>query len=216
MTAGRVIVLGAGGHAAVIIEIIRAAGLLDIAGAIDPNPLHPDVLGVPVLGDDDHLPEIRRIGIDKAVVALGDGRLRQRLAEKLVALGFALPPVVHPGAIVSPSAVIEAGVVVMPGAVINARARIHELAIVNTRAVIEHDDVIGPAAHVAPGVSLAGNVQVGERTMIGVGSVVRDRIRIGVDVMVGAGSVVVADIHDGMVVAGNPARPLRGSRGTGA
>lgn len=195
------------------IEIIRAAGQFTIAGITDPNPPQPEVLGIPVLGDDERLPDIRRTGIDKAVVAIGDGRLRQKLATRLLALGFVLPPAVHPTAIISPSAVIEAGVVVMPGAMINARARIHALAIVNTGAVVEHDNVIGPAAHIAPGVSLAGNVQIGERTMIGVGSTVRDGIRIGADALVGAGSVVVADIGNGTVVVGNPARPLRTSLG---
>ena len=90
-----------------------------------------------------------------------------------------------------------------PGAM---ATRVGELAVVNTGAVVDHDNDIGPAAHVAPGVALAGNVRVGARALVGVGSAVRPGIRIGADAVVGAGSAVVADVADGAVVGGAPAR----------
>lgn len=208
MMAIRIVVVGAGDHAAVVIEALRATGDFTIVGVVDPHPSQSDVVGVPVLGGDDCLSALLEAGVEAAVIALGDNRLRQRIGLALLKQGFVLPAVVHPGASISPSAVIGAGAVIMNRAVVGTRARVGCLAIVNTGSIVEHDNEIEAAAHVAPGVALAGNVRVGERSLVGVGSAVRPGIRIGADSVVGTGSAVVADVGDGMTVAGSPARPL--------
>lgn len=202
------IVIGAGGHAKVVIEAIRAAGLGTIRGLIDPAPATPEVLGVPVLGGDEILPALRAQGVSAAVIALGNNGARQRIGGKLRELGFALPSIVHPSALVSPSARLGEGIVVMANAVVGTDSAVGDFAIINTSASVDHDNVIGIAAHVAPGCALAGNVTVGDRTLVGVGSAVRPGITIGADAVVGAGSAVVNDIPAGARVAGTPARPL--------
>jgi UDP-perosamine 4-acetyltransferase len=209
MTEMQIVVIGAGGHAAVLIELLRAAALYSIIGVVDPDLSQSDVLGVPLIGGEDLLPALRQNGVASAVVALGSNRLRQAIGDRLVGWRFSLPPIVHPTAFVSPSATLGEGVVVMARAVIGARARANRLAIINTGAIVEHDNDIGAAAHVAPGVALAGNVRVGARALIGIGTAVRPGVRIGEDAVVGAGSAVVTDIAAGMTVAGAPARPLR-------
>jgi UDP-perosamine 4-acetyltransferase len=201
--------VGAGGHGKVTLEAVRAIGGFEVVGFVDPAPPGPVVLGVPVLGDDAVLPRLRADGVATAVVALGGNGVRERVGERLRGLGFALPPVVHPAALVAPSARVGDGAVVMARAVIGTATRIGVLAIVNTGAVIDHDNDIGAAAHVAPGCALAGTVTVGARTLVGVGSAVRPGTRIGRDAVIGAGSAVIADVQDGAVVGGAPARPLR-------
>lgn len=202
----KLLLLGAGGHAKAVIEVARAAGA-ELAGLIAANSAR-HVMDVPVIGTDDDLPRLRAEGIEAAFAAIGDNAVRQRLILTLRGLGFALPSLLHPRAVISASATLGEAVVAMPLAFVGAEASIGDGVILNAGAIVEHDARIGAAAHIAPGAALAGHVTVGERALVGVGAAARPGVRIGADAIVGVGAVVVADVLAGTVVAGNPARPL--------
>ncbi|WP_211259582.1 acetyltransferase [Belnapia moabensis] len=204
----RVVIIGAGGHAKVIIEAVRAQGGEVVGLVAQANDSAP-VLGAPILGGDEVLPALRAQSLDAAIIAIGNNALRERLGRKAQSLGFALPHVVHPTAFLSPSARLGAGVVVMARAVVGTDTSVADLAIINTAAAVDHDNSIGLAAHIAPGCALAGTVRVGARALVGVGSALRPGIRVGADAIIGAGSTVVADVPDAAMVGGAPARPLR-------
>jgi UDP-perosamine 4-acetyltransferase len=165
--------------------------------------------GVPVLKGDENLLDLRRRGYERAFIAIGSNRVRGRLAELALSQGYSLVNAIHPRAIVSDSVTFEYGIAVMAGAVINAEAQISALAIINTGATIDHDCRIGRAVHVAPQCGLAGNVTVGERSFLGIGSRVIPEVSIGDDVTVGAGSVVIKDLESKQTVAGVPTRRLK-------
>lgn len=205
-----VVIIGGGGHAKVVIEILRAAGET-VASIVDADPTPREVLGVPVAGDDLALPGLRERGFSKLFVAVGDNRLRETLGRKARELGFALVNAVHPSAVVSPSARLGEGVAVMAGAVVNAESHIGDLAIVNTGAVVDHDCRLGAACHVGPASALAGAVSVGDRAFLGVGTRVIPGVTIGADTIVGAGGVVVRDLPAGVVAIGAPAK-IKGDR----
>jgi UDP-perosamine 4-acetyltransferase len=201
-----VVILGTSGHAKVVIELFRAATDLEIIGCTGASGSGATVCGVPVIGSDDLLPEVRGSGVKYAFVAVGDNTLRDKLGAMVSAMGFELPNAISPHAVVSPSAVLGRGIAVMAGVVINAEAKIGDLAVANTNCSIDHDCVIGRAAHVAPGCALAGNVTVGDRSFLGAGVCVIPEIKIGADVVLGAGSVVVRDVPSGTKAFGVPAR----------
>jgi len=206
-----IVLLGAGGHAKVVIEAFRAAGetvASCVGGPSDPQSL----LDVPVIPDEAELPALRASGLSRAFVAIGSNRLREKLGAKLESLGFELVSIIHPRACVSPSVRIGRGVVIMAGSVVNACAVIGDLAIINTGATVDHDCVIGRCVHVAPQCALAGCVRVGDRAMLGVGAKVIPGITIGADATVGAGSVVVRNVSDAALVMGVPARVRDGGR----
>lgn len=201
----QLLVVGAGGHARVIIDVARAAGFEPIV-ALDPYSVGTFCNGVEVIGGDELAPGLITKGVRDAVVAIGDNRLRLKIGERLCEIGFTLPLLAHPSAILSPSALIGDGTVIMPLAVVNASATIGRMAVINTGAVIEHDCDIGDGAHVAPGCQLGGTVSVGSGALIGIGSVVRPEARIGDFAVIGAGSTVIRDIAGHGVATGCPAR----------
>jgi UDP-perosamine 4-acetyltransferase len=210
----KVIGLGAGGHAKVLIEILLAMGTVEIAGLldIDPRLWKSKQLGIPVLGSDELLPRLFENGIRQVFIGVGstgESNLRRNLFAKAQHLGFVVIPCIHPSTVVSPSAVIGVGPNIMAGAVINASARIGANVIINTGAIVEHDCLVEDHSHIAPGACLGSAVTVGEGAHIGIGASVRQCIRIGRNSVVGAGAVVVSDVPDDTIVVGVPARLLR-------
>ena len=207
----RTVFLGAGGHARVLIEIVRLVRPFELVGLLDADPGRRGqaVDGIPILGGDELLARLRGEGVTGAFVAFAsirDTGARSRAYALLREHGYESPTLVHPRAIVSPSATLGAGVAVLAGAVVGTGARLGENAIVNSAAIVEHDCRIGDSAHVASGARLAGAVEVGAGAHVGIGAVVREGIAIGERAIVGAGAVVVADVPAGAIVVGNPAR----------
>jgi UDP-perosamine 4-acetyltransferase len=203
-----VVIVGAGGHAKVCIELLRAMGT-PIACCIGGGDSPDTCLGVPVLKGDEHIARLRSEGHAFAFIAVGANAVRQRLGASARALGYELVNAISPSAIVSPTVRLGSGIAIMAGVVINADTSIGDLAIVNTSASIDHDGVIDEAAHVAPQCGLAGNVTVGPRSFLGVGCKVIPGVSIGADVVAGAGSVIVADVAPNARIAGVPARNLK-------
>lgn len=207
---GGVVIIGGGGHAKVVIESLRACGET-VAAIVDADPTPRQVLGVPVVGDDLALPELRELGFSRLFVAIGDNRLRQKLGRKAREQGFSLVNAIHPSAVVSPSARLGEGIAVMAGGAINAETRVDDLAIINTGAVVDHDCRLAEACHLGPASALAGGVSVGERAFLGVGARAIPGVSIGADTTVGAGAVVVRDLPDAVLAIGVPAK-IKGDR----
>ncbi len=210
----KVVGLGAGGHAKVLIEIILQYPEVELVGLLDPDAkLHgTEVLNVKVLGDDNLLAHLVEKGITHFFVGLGgtgNNRPRRKLYEFGIRQGCKSLQVIHSSAIVSPSVSLGDGVEIMAGTIINANARVGSNVIVNSGAVVEHDCRLGDHVHVASGALLASSVTVGDEAHIGTGATIRQCIRIGERVIVGAGAVVVKDVEPDVMVAGVPARPIQ-------
>jgi sugar O-acyltransferase (sialic acid O-acetyltransferase NeuD family) len=197
-----VAVIGAGGHAKVVISALRSVGH-HVAGVFDDNPTTwgASCLGVPVRGP---IAAMTLSGYPYAVIAIGSNPIRCELVERLQEVEWLT--VVHSSACVDATAQLGAGTVICAGAVIQPDARIGAHVIVNTSASVDHDCQVEDFAHLAPGVHLAGGVHVGRGTFLGIGSVVIPGLRIGEWTTVGAGAVVIHDLSDGVTAIGVPAR----------
>ena len=215
----RVLGLGAGGHAKVVIETLAGMGGYAVIGLLDPRTelYGTTVLGVPVLGGDELLERQYDDGVTHAFIGVGGvghTRPRRLLYELVRRHRFDIVSVVHPRAIVSPSASVGGGATILAGAVVNADARIGENVILNSGALVEHECVIGNHVHIAPGALLASGVTVEDGAHVGLGSCVRQGVHIGAGAIIGAGAAVVANVEAGVIVAGVPARVLRPRDGT--
>lgn len=198
-----VFVVGAGGHAKVVMATLLDAGF-SITALLDDDQTKwgSEFFGLRVAGSLEMLRDMRC----SAVIAVGDNRSRRDISLRYGECRWLT--VVHPAAYVHDSVQLGAGTVIMAGSVIQPDSRLGDHVIVNTGATIDHDCEIADFVHIAPGVHLAGGVSVGEGALLGIGSVVLPGKKIGAWAIVGAGSVVVDDVPSFITVAGVPARPV--------
>ncbi|WP_427138364.1 acetyltransferase [Psychrobacillus psychrodurans] len=202
------IIIGNGGHAAVLVEILIAQQR-KIIGYTAPNEKE-NFLKLPYLGTDD---VIINYHIDEVELVLGLGTInispiRKSIFEQFSEKSYIFANVVHNAAIVSPTAQIGHGVQIMAGAIVQTNVTIGNNTIINTGTIIDHDGIIGSHTHLGPGTTLSGGVKIGENSLIGVGTAIIQGISIGDETLVGAGSVVVKNIGNRKTAYGVPARDV--------
>lgn len=204
------VMLGAGGHAKVLLSLAQAVGL-ELLGVCDPVLSRQGVSqwrGITVLGGDEVLDalEPEAVGLINGIGQLVGDMGRRKIFASLKAKGFQFPVLVHPTAWVDNTAILYEGVQVMAGVVIQADVVIGLNSIINTRAGIDHDCCLGADVHVAPGATLCGGVQVLDRAFIASGATVTQGLTIGEGAVVGAGAVLVRDLAARQILLGPAAR----------
>lgn len=207
-----VIVLGAGGHAKVLVDAILLSRRT-IVGVVDRDvsKYGSYLLGVPVIGNDE---TVLNYSAEKVLLVNGLGSIsstkpREEVLLRFKELGYQFATILHPSAVVAKNVEINEGSQIMAGAVIQTDTCIGVNAIINTRAVVDHDCIIGDHVHVAPGAMLSGGVQVGNNVHIGTGAIIIQGVRIGQDSVIAAGAVVIDDVPPRVTIIGVPGKVLR-------
>lgn len=207
----KIVLIGAGGHCKVIIDIIKSTGEYDIIGITDKRS-NDSILDIPIIGDDSVLKQLYNEGVRYAFIGIGalsNMNIRNLIYNELKKIGFKCPVLVHKNAVVSPFSYIDEGTCVMAGTIINAGTYIGKNCIINTGSVVEHDCKIGDNSHISPNSSIAGGVSIGFNTHIGIGSCVIQGKSIGNNVTIGAGAVLIDDIADNSLAVGVPAKVIK-------
>ena len=210
------VILGAGGHARVIIDCVNKLNEIEILALTDPDESlwEKYLYDIPIIGDDTVLPNLKSRGADYFIVGVGSTRnnqIRKELFELGLLSGLLPLTIIHPSAIISSFSKIGSGTQIMAGAIINSGTIIGDNVIVNSGAIVEHDCVIGNHVHIATGATLSGTIKVGNMAHIGTGASIRQSINIGVRAVIGAGAVIVKDVPANTTYVGNPARPIHNS-----
>jgi sugar O-acyltransferase (sialic acid O-acetyltransferase NeuD family) len=210
----KVIILGAGGHARVILDCLQFIHDIEIVGILDSNIklIGKNLFDVPIIGNDDLLSEMRTRDVDFFIVGVGGtGNNHPRIKLYDLAISHGLKPLIvrHPSAIISPRAIIGDGCQLFPGCIVNAQAQLGMNTIINSGAIVEHDCIIGNHVHIATGAKLASTVTVGDAAHIGAGATIRQKIKIGEFSVIGLGAAVVKDVPAYTTVVGVPARTLK-------
>lgn len=203
MPEDKVVVIGGGGHAKVVISTLLACGI-KIEGVLDDDEtkIGKDILGVPVIGNIENL----SIGKFKyAIIAIGDNSKRKEIAREY-GNNCEWISAIHPKAYIAPGVSIGKGTIVFAGAVIQPGTEIGDHVIINTGAIVDHDCKVDNFVHVAPGCKLAGGVSVKEGVLLGIGSCVIPGVTVGSWSVVGAGSVVIRDVPSFSKIKGVPAK----------
>lgn len=200
-----IVILGAGGHAKVILDACRCAGL-PVSGLLDGGfPPGATLLDVKGLGGDHRLDDPEFVLAHAFIVGVGAMETRRTLIRHLDNRNAALATVIHPSAVIAPSAQIAPGTLVAAGVVVNPDTRIGRHVILNTCCSVDHDCQVGENCHIGPGARLAGGVACGEEVFVGTGANVAPGIRIAPHSVVGAGATVIRDVSEGVTVVGVPA-----------
>lgn len=203
-----IIVIGGGGHAKVVISIIKKIDKFRLLGYVDIKN-RGSILGIDYLGNDDDY--LKKPATKNAVLGIGitvKNNNRYNIIEKFLNNDFNFPVIISPDAIVNEDVKINAGTVIIDGAIINSGSKIGAFSIINTGSSIDHDCLIGDHVHIAPGAFLNGGVKVGDRSFIASGSTIIQFHEIGKDCVIGAGAVVTKDCLSTGTYLGIPARKL--------
>jgi len=197
----RVIIYGGGGLSKMIIETVRATGAYQIVGVIDDGmPEGSDVIGSPVLGGEDILPDLHKDGVRMAVNSvggIGDYKVRLSVFERLASVGFVCPAIVHPTAYIDHSAKLEAGVLVLAQSYVSGNAVVGMGTLINNTVVVSHDNVLGICTNLSPGAKLAGDVIIEDYAQIGMNATVNIGVRVGKAALIGNGATIKKDVPPG-------------------
>ncbi|NOU51774.1 acetyltransferase [Pseudoalteromonas sp. JBTF-M23] len=199
------LMLGAGGHAAVLADILYSQGK-ELVGVVAPEVVagHGIFTSVRHFDSDDAVLDFnpKDVLLVNGIGAMPRKSLRRLLYNRYRDLGYSFATIVADSAIVSEHAVLEAGAQVMQSAVINIGSRIGENSIVNTSATVEHDCDIGEHCHIAPGATLSGQVKLEKYVHVATGASVINNVTVGVGSIIGVGANVTQSIPSGKVVYG--------------
>jgi len=203
-----IILIGNGGHASVLTEILLAQKQ-KIIGFTAPT-FAENRFGLPYLGTDGVIYNYHSSDIE-LINALGmvqPSPLREKVYNNFHKVNFQFKSVIHPSAIIARSVQLGQGVQIMAGAIIQTNTTIADNSIINTGALIDHDCQIGPHIHIAPGTKISGDVHIQQGTHVGTGATIIQGIHIGANCLIGAGAVVVKNIASGIKAVGVPAKEV--------
>lgn len=203
-----IIIIGNGGHSKVIQDIVTLQRRYTISAILDDQYEHVFEKEGKIYAP---IREITNILTPKTkvIIAIGDNVTRKGLMKKLAIHESQYATIIHPTAIVSPTAKVGFGTVIMPRACINAEAIVGSHCIINTGAIVEHDVVVRNFAHISPNATLTGNVTVGEGTHIGSTATIIPQVTVGNWSIIGAGSTVITDIPSYSTAVGSPTRIVK-------
>ena len=191
-----VILIGSGGHAGVLAEILQIK-TERILGIVDPNRrVGEKYFGLKIIGNDSiiesHAPE--DIVLVNGIGSLPGVDTRWQISNKFRSLKYNFLSLVHPNASLSSNVKIGEGAQIMNGSVIQHGVVLGKDCILNTGVIVDHNCSIGNFSHIAPGCVLSGGVTIGEGTHIGTGSKIIQNISVGNNVIVAAGSIIHKNI----------------------
>lgn len=206
----KLLLIGGGGHCRSVLDSVLCLNTYENIGIID--NIKNTYVGITTIGTDDDLPSLIKQGWTDAFItvgSIGNTATRIRLYSMIKNLGFNIPVIIDPTAILAKDVIIKEGTYIGKKAVLNSGACVDECAIINTGAIVEHECNIGAFSHISSGSILCGEVNIGASTHIGAGSVIRQQITIENNVLVGAGSVIVHNVPANVTIYGNPGKVVQ-------
>ena len=190
----KILIIGGGGHAKSLIDNIFSSNIYQIIGIVDKNkPKGQNILGIPIIGNDEDLKKIFNEGIINAAIGIGssgDNRTRNKVYSMACNIGFNFPSIIHSKSYISKFSTLKNGVQVFANSVINANTTIHNNTVINSNNTIEHDCVIKENVFTGPGIVVCGNSIVKSNVFIGSNSTLTPNSKIEKNCFISANTLV--------------------------
>lgn len=142
-------------------------------------------------------------------MGIGEPTTREKLFKKIKADNIETPVLIHPDVHVPETTNIGEGVIIQSSCFISVGVNIKDYVYIQPKCAIGHDCVLNEGCIISSFDSIAGAVEIGKCTYIGMSSSVRELVKIGNYSVIGMGSVVFKDVPDEVIVMGNPARVMK-------
>ncbi len=195
-----VIIIGAGGHAKVIADIVLKNGDT-LLGFLDDNKEGVVIGEYSVIGKIDDVVNYSEKA--EVIIGIGSNSIRKSISEKYDLKWYTA---IHPSAQIGIDVKIGKGTCIMANAVVNSSADVGDHCIINTGAIVEHDCTVSDYVHLSPNATLCGTVNIGALCHVGAGAIVRNNLNVCAGVVVGMGASVVKNIDVCGTYIGVPAK----------
>lgn len=201
----KIYLIGAGGHARSLINLLKQNNY-KIVGILDDsfNKQKTEIIeGIKIIGK---IKDIKK-GANIAL-SIGDNKKRGRYFSHYKNY-VVKNNLIHKQAFLEKNIDIGISNQIFANSYINSGVKIGNNNIINTGTTLEHEVQIGSHNHISVGSILCGRVNLGNKCFIGAGAVIIDRLNICNNVIVGANSVVIKNINKPGTYVGNPARKIK-------
>ena len=215
----KVILIGSGQHCNVVLYNLKEQNIYDVAciAEIDISKCGKNVDGIPI----EHFTNFSKDAMDRLekkyntnmfFISFGSMKYRKPVYDFLITNGWKSVNIIHPNAVVSPSAHLGNGILIECGCLVTPSPIIGNNVVINTGSQVNHDNIIEDHVYIASGVVLSGGVKIGANTLLDDGVIVSLGKSVGENCVVGAGGIVTKNIPNNSVAYGNPCRVIRENR----
>lgn len=210
----KIVIIGAGQHARVVLYNIEEQNKYEVIGYLDSNDNRIGNIfeGKKILGNyqKENLKEFsKKIGTNKFFIGFGNMKYRKKVFDYFIDNGWEAVNIIHPNAVVSKNARLGKGILIECGCLITPNPVIGDNVVVNTGSQVNHDNIIEDNVYIASGVILSGGIKIGENTLLDDGVIVTLGCSVGKNSLIGAGAVVTKNIPDEVVAYGSPCKVIR-------
>jgi len=187
------VLIGAGGHASVVMQLCHDLGYQ--LAAISPGTqqeIKIDLTGITCISDCDISKKFRNKNVflvNGIGATLGSSR-RFSIFKHFKELDYQFLTLVHEFCFVSKTSTLGEGVQIMAGAIVQNHCLIGHNTIINTRASVDHGAKIGAHCHIAPGAIICGDVEIGENCFIGAGAIIIEGTKLASGSVIRAGALI--------------------------
>jgi sugar O-acyltransferase (sialic acid O-acetyltransferase NeuD family) len=206
----KLVLLGSGGHAKCVLDILEEMDSYEIIGVTTQDETRKDFCGYPILGNNETLQDLYMEGIRYIALGVGgytDNNQRKALYTKLKQLGFTVVSAIHPSAMISKTVSLGEGNIIFSGVIMIPDVQVGNNVVIASGSNIGHEVIIEDHVLISTGVTTGANIKIQEGALISMGATIVSGVTVGKNAFVAAGAVVVKDIEENTKVFGIPARP---------